>query len=156
LAFLIEKKDEKACMLISGSLGQHIVPQVHDMSQVDSIFIFCDNKAWHEQWPKIKGVFTEIAPICEALKVAARQCEQNVIAISFIPTNNDSSKKNLDQLDSSFMYTQILKEILLSIKFKPKHFNEFIDFCVLEITKDRELTIVQKFKREYRNKTLVW
>jgi hypothetical protein len=40
LAFLVENKDEKACMLISGSLGQHIVPQVHDMSQVDSIFIF--------------------------------------------------------------------------------------------------------------------
>jgi hypothetical protein len=46
LAFLTEKKDEKACMLISGSLGQHIIPQVHDMPQVDSIFIFCDNKEW--------------------------------------------------------------------------------------------------------------
>jgi hypothetical protein len=156
MAFLMEKKDEKACMLISGSLGQHIVPQVHDMSQVDSIFIFCGNKAWHEKWakdwPKVKGVFTKIAPICEAIKEAARQCEQNAIAISFMPTGTASSKKNLDQLDCSFMYTQILKEILLTIKFEPKHFNEFIDFCGAEINDDHELANVQKFKREYGNK----
>src|ERR1700721_265239 len=104
-------------MIISGSLGQHIVPRVHNMSQVDSFFIFCDNKKYHEQWakewPKIKGVFTEIAPICEALKHAAQQCEQNAISISFMDTSVDISKKNVDQLDPSFMYTQILKEILL-------------------------------------------
>ena len=63
-------------MIISGALGQHIVPVVHNMSQVDSIFIFCSNKQYHEQWTKewskIKGVFTKITPICEALKQAAQ------------------------------------------------------------------------------------
>jgi hypothetical protein len=121
---------------------------------------FCDNEAWHEtwakDWPKIKGVFTKIAPICEAIKEAARQCEQNAIAISFMPTGAASSKKNLDQLDCSFMYTQILKEILLSIKFEPQHFKKFIKFCRAEITDDHELANVQKFKREYGNKTPIW
>jgi hypothetical protein len=59
--------NEKACVITSGSLGQYIVPHLHDMSQVDSIFIFCDNKPLHESWvkswPKIKGVFTEIGSI---------------------------------------------------------------------------------------------
>ena len=44
------KDNSKACMIISGSLGQHIVPRVHNMSQVDSIFIFCGNTKCHEQW----------------------------------------------------------------------------------------------------------
>src|ERR1019366_7624659 len=75
--FITGKKDEKSCVIISGALGRLIVPVIHDMSQVDSIFIFCGNKKRHEQWtkewPKIKGVFTEISPICEALKEAAHQ-----------------------------------------------------------------------------------
>jgi hypothetical protein len=74
IEFIEEMKNEKACMIISGSLGQHLVPRVHGLSQVDSIFIFCGNKKRHEQWTKewskIKGVYTEIAPICEALKGA--------------------------------------------------------------------------------------
>jgi hypothetical protein len=53
------------------------------MSQVDCIFRFCSDKKSHEQWvkewPKIKSVFTEITPICEALKQAALQCEHDAI-----------------------------------------------------------------------------
>jgi hypothetical protein len=72
----------------------------------------------------MKDVFTEIAPICEALKKVAQQCEHNTISISFMATSGDVSKKNLDQLECSFMYTQILKEILLAIHF------EFIQHAV--------------------------
>jgi hypothetical protein len=107
IQFLDSMGDEKACMIISGSLGQDIVPHIHNKSQIDSIFIFCNNMELHEQWTKewakIKELFTEISSICEALKQAAQQCEQNAISMSFMPTSDDTSKKNLDQLDPSFM-----------------------------------------------------
>jgi hypothetical protein len=44
IQFINNITNNKACMIISGYLGQHIVPRVHNMSQVDSIFIFCGNK----------------------------------------------------------------------------------------------------------------
>jgi hypothetical protein len=49
IQFLDSMGDEKACMIISGSLGQHIVPRIHNKSQIDSIFIFCNNMELHEQ-----------------------------------------------------------------------------------------------------------
>jgi tetratricopeptide (TPR) repeat protein len=159
--FLENMDNEKVCMIISGSLGQHIVPRVHNMSQVDSIFIFCGNKKHYEQsakdWPKIKGIFTEIKPICEALKQAAQQCEQNAISISIMGTGGDVSKKNLDQLDPSFMYTQIMKEILLTIEFEPQHIQEFITYC-RDVLADNECQLqdVDKFKREYPDPTPIW
>jgi hypothetical protein len=148
-------------MIISGSLGQHIVPRVHNMSQVDSIFIFCGNEKHHEQWTKewskIKGVFTKITPICEALKQASQQCEQNAISISFLATSGDASSKNLDRLDPMFMYTQIMKEILLTIEFEPKHFQEFIDYCRNTFVENEgELKNVDKLKGNYRNETPIW
>jgi len=161
IQFLETIKNEKVYMIISGSLGQHIVPCVHNMRQVDSIFIFCGNKKYHEQWTKkwskIKGVFTEIAPISKVLKQATQQCEQNAISISFIDTSGDNSKKNLGQLDLSFMYTQILKEILLVIKFEPKHFTEFIEYCREVFDKNQwELNNVDKLQRTYRDQTPIW
>ena len=159
--FLEKMVEEKACMVISGSLGEDVVPRVHNMSQVDSIFIFCSNKKYHEgwtkEWPKVKGVFTEIGSICEALKKAAQQCEQDSMAISFVATSGDTSKKNLDQLPPSFMYTQILKEILLSITFEQQHINEFVQYCREALTENEdELKNVKKFERQYREQTTIW
>jgi tetratricopeptide (TPR) repeat protein len=149
-------------MIISGSLGQHIVPRVHNMSQVDSIFIFCGNKKHHEQWvkdwAKIKGVFTEITPICEALKEAAQQCEHNATPISFMATGGDSTnQKKLDQLDCSFMYTQIFKNTLLTINFEQKHIEEFIEHCRHQFADiEQKLRTVKQLEREYHTKTSVW
>jgi tetratricopeptide (TPR) repeat protein len=156
--FLSEIDNQKACMIISGSLGERIVPLVHDMSQVDSIFIFCsytsDHQEWTEKWPKINGIFSKISSICEALKEAVRQCEQNAISISFVPTGGDTLKKDLNQLDPSFMYTQILKEILLTIKFDEKRFEEFIVYCREQFAVNgRELNNIQKFERTYHAET---
>ena len=79
IQFLEDGVDKNVCMIISGSLGQQMMPRVHNLSQVDSIFVF----------------------IYEALKQAAR-------------------------LDSSFMYTQIMKEILLTITYEQEHMEQFI------------------------------
>ncbi|CAF0950346.1 unnamed protein product [Adineta steineri] len=148
--------NNKICMIVSGSLGKHIVPHVHDMSQVDTIFIFCNNpeshEQWTKQWPKIKGIFTEITSICGALKPAAHQCEQNAISISFVASN-----KKLDQLDPSFMYTQILKEILLTIDFEAEHIKEFITYCRKAFVENEyDLQNIEKLERDYHDQTSIW
>ncbi|CAF0950562.1 unnamed protein product [Adineta steineri] len=156
LEFIQTVVDNKVCMIISGSLGQQIVPRVHNMSQLDSIFIFCGNKKYHEQWtkdwPKIKGVFTDITPICEALKEAAHQCEQNAIPMSFVGTN-----KKLDQLDSSFMYTQIIKEIILTITFKQNHIQDYFDYCRDAFAdNEEEMVNIKQLESQYHKKTPVY
>jgi tetratricopeptide (TPR) repeat protein len=161
IEFIESINQEKVCMIISGALGQHILPRVHDMSQVGSIFIFCGNKkhheAWTKDWSKIKGVFTEIAPICEVLKEAAQECEHNAVSISFMSTIGGATNKNLDQLDCSFMYTRILKEILLTIKFEPEHFQEFIHYSRQKCAENEsELQNIKKLERKYRDQTPIW
>ncbi|CAF0930616.1 unnamed protein product [Adineta steineri] len=151
--FIQEITNNRVCMIISGSFGEHIVPRVHDMSQVDTIFIFCKNEEFHKQWakkcPKIKGVFTKITPICEALIQAAHQCEQNATSISFVASNKIS--------DPSFMYTQILKEILLTINFEEKHINEYIHYCYdAFVENEYALDNITKLARDYHDKTPIW
>jgi tetratricopeptide (TPR) repeat protein len=161
ISFIKDIKTHKIFMICSGALGQTTVPIVHDMTQIDTIYIFCGDKVrhkkWAQQWSKIQGVFTNITPICEALKKAVHKCDQNTISMSFVPTSDDATGKNLDQLDQSFMYTQILKEILLTINFEQEHFMEFITYCRKQFKGNpAELKNVDKLEKEYRRHTPIW
>jgi tetratricopeptide (TPR) repeat protein len=159
--FITDIKDEMTLMIISEAFSQIILPVVEAISQVSSIYIVCENKAQHEKrvqkCSKLKGVYTDITSICEALKQAVRDCDQNSVSISFIKSTDGASNQNLDQLDQSFMYTQILKEILLTIDFKQVHINEFLTYCHEQlIGNTSELKNVDKIEKEYRHHQPIW
>ena len=159
--FITDKNECKTFMIISGTFSRKIVPVLQDISQVSSIYLHCVNKARHEQWaqqrPKVNGVFTDITLICEALRQAKKEYEQNMVSISFLPTNNDLSKQTLDQLDSSFMYTQILKEIILTINFEQKHIDGFLTYCREELAHNNvDLENVDKIQNEYHRHQPIW
>ena len=106
----------------SAALGLGLVPEVHDIPRVDTIYIFCANKQryteWAKHWSKIQGVYTEIKPICELLKKVTRELDHDAISMSIVPNQivaSDVEKPKLDQLEPSFMYTVLFKEIILEI-----------------------------------------
>jgi hypothetical protein len=159
--FLTDIDTVKVFMIISAEISQNILPLIHNITQLDSVFIFCDNRKRHEkwakEWPKIKGVFTNISPICEALKEVAQQCEHNAIGMSFMSNSSGASKTTSDQLDCSFMYTQIMKEILLTIQFEEQHIQEYIKYCQEAFTdSNAELMNIRKLERKYRQETPIW
>ncbi|CAF2772323.1 unnamed protein product, partial [Rotaria sp. Silwood2] len=62
----IEEQSEKdrLVMIVSGQLGKEIVPSVHNLQQVMSIYVYCMNKEINEQWAcrfvKVKGVVVQL------------------------------------------------------------------------------------------------
>jgi tetratricopeptide (TPR) repeat protein len=97
--FITDIKEEKVFLISSGSLGQTIIPLVHDSPQISKVFILCAQKARHEQWErewyKVVDVYTDIIPICKAVKQAAQDCDQNFVPISFVDNNAELKKVNL-------------------------------------------------------------
>jgi tetratricopeptide (TPR) repeat protein len=159
--FLTDICNENVLMIISGALCKNIVSLFHAVTQLHTIFIFCEDQTryerWANEWSKIRGVFTKITLICEVLEQASQQCEQNAISISFVSTSGDASSKSLDRLDPMFMYTQIMKEILLAITFEQKHFKEFIDYCHdIFDNNEKDLKNIDKLEQNYPNQTPVW
>ncbi len=59
--FLTEVIDINTFLIVEDTIGQQIVPLIHDIPQLDAIYIFCGNESPHEQWmkeyTKIKGVY---------------------------------------------------------------------------------------------------
>jgi hypothetical protein len=152
---------EKTFVVISGEFSQPIVSIVQDISQVNCVYIFSNNNVqyekWAKEWSKVAGVYTDITPISEALRQDTQDCDYNTISISFAKKTDGAAHHNLDTLDSSFMYTQILKKILLTIDFDQAHFKEFLTYCREQFaSNDIELKNVDKIEKEYRHHKPIW
>ena len=162
IQFLETVKNEKALVIISGSLGQDLVQQIHHMAQIDAIYIFCGNPARHEpwsaKWPKVKGVYNRIKPICEALQCSVKQSNEDLTPISFVQSNDETvSSDDLNRLEPSFMYTQILKRILLDMKHEDHERQAIVKVCRKNHAGNpSELKVVEEFGRDYRPDTAVW
>ncbi|CAF1347603.1 unnamed protein product [Adineta ricciae] len=154
--FIIDSIDSKVCLIISAAVEQHVVPCIHDIANIDFIFIFSDDPDLGEhctkKWSKVKGVFTDIEIISQQLGRIIRQYDFNAIPMSFVP-----SGKRLDQLDPSFMYTQIIKEVLLTIKFEDKHRKEFVNYyCDRFVDNETYRMKVKQLEDRYDKKTPIW
>ncbi|CAF3327828.1 unnamed protein product [Rotaria sp. Silwood2] len=145
--FLTDLENEKVFMIVSGILGQQLIPEIQVCPQLDSIYVFCENLSLHEQWtnkiPKVQGVYTQIETICEALKIDCKHSDRGMISISF------------QGIDPLFMYMQLLKETLLEINDDDdKSIKELVDYCRLQGgIAEKDLT---KFEQEYRLHTPIW
>ncbi|CAF2995214.1 unnamed protein product [Rotaria sp. Silwood2] len=156
--FLTEVDGVKAFLIVASTIGQQIVPLIHDVPQLDAVYIFNDNKhqneKWTKEWAKIKGVHTEITPICEALQLVSKQCGQDCIPLSFFTIEEVASNQNLNQLEPSFMYTQIFKEILLDLKYDEQSVKKFTAYC-----RNGDYgapATINRFENEYYSQLAIW
>jgi hypothetical protein len=112
--FLTEVDDMKAFLIVEGTLGQQILPLIHDISQLAGVYILCSNVSSHDQWVKtwlkVKGIYTEVTPICESLRHVVKQNNQDSIAVSFITLDQGAFNQNLDQLEPTFMSLNYLRK----------------------------------------------
>ncbi|CAF4194979.1 unnamed protein product, partial [Adineta steineri] len=162
IQFLDQTNDEQAFVITSGSLGQHLVHEIHGMSTLDAIYIFCDKVSYHKQWiknwKKIKGVHNDIKDICDALKGDIKQVNQDSIPISFVTTTEAVSSENLNQLEPNYMYTQIFKDILLEMEHDHEQAIKILAVHCCQFYSDNmtELNIIDEFKRDYRREQAIW
>jgi hypothetical protein len=45
-------KTDRFFLIVSGRLGQEIVPRIHQYRQILSIYVYCMNKKHNEEWAK--------------------------------------------------------------------------------------------------------
>ncbi|CAF3477386.1 unnamed protein product [Rotaria socialis] len=150
--FLTEIKDKKAFMIVTNAFSGQIVPLIHDTLELYSIYVLYRNsfiyKQFTEQYPKVKGIFTQIVPIIEPITKVVQQYDQDSTLISFFPPRNVSNGES-DQAHQSFMYTQLLKEILLEIEYNEQSPKDFAAYYRKHYP--GELNTVDKFERDYYN-----
>lgn len=157
--FLTDIEEEKVLGIIPSTLAKLLIPYIHDVIALNSIYVLGDDnmvdEKWIEEWAKIQGIYQHVTSVCEVLEKATQQCDQHSFPISIIAASADEIvKQGLDQLEPSFMYTQVLKEILFEMKYDRQAVKEFVGYCRKE--NYGSLSNVEKFESEYRPSTAIW
>ena len=137
----------KVFMIVSDSLRRKVMLDIHNKPQLEAVYVFCSNKATNEEWAnkiaEVKGVFTEIEPIYEALRKDQKDCDRNMTPVTF------------SGLDPLFIYTQFLKETLLEIEDDDKRsIAEFVAFCRNQT--DVSENAIALIEKEYWDHTPIW
>lgn len=152
--FLTDTDADRIFMVISSDASEQIVPLIDSIEQLDRIFVFCNDIESNESWAKhsnqVKGIFNDIELLCDSLIQNLRQDDQDLISAStFAPL--DSSNSNLNELDPSFMYSQLLKEILLRIKEDDDYAKqEFVKFCRDQNGAQYRTKQIEDFEQNYQ------
>ena len=159
--FLTDMHGMSAFLIVTDAVGQQILPFIHDISILDTIYIFTShpnqNEPWTEKWAKIKGMHTAISSICEALQLATKQCDQDSIAVSFVNISEDVSNINANRLEPSFMYTQLFKRILFEMEDDDNCVGVLTDYCRKFYTGNaRDTMIIDAFQQNYRPESAIW
>ena len=152
--------EEKVFVILSDSLVEEMVPIIHSLVQVATICILCDHRVqdqtWNKDWWKVKDVYTDIDSICDALKQSARQCNQDFTPMSFAPLSA-SPIIDLDQLEPSFMYTQLFKGIFLEMKHEEQAREDLVQYYRHEKAAfPNELRRIDEFQRDYHPDKAIW
>ncbi|CAF4159721.1 unnamed protein product, partial [Rotaria sordida] len=76
--------------------------------------------------------------------------------MSIIPAS-DAPIQNFEQIDQSFMYTQLLKDIVFEFRYDEQLLKVLIAFCRTQYTgNSHELNTIDKFEQEYELHSPVW
>ncbi|UJR18750.1 hypothetical protein I4U23_005656 [Adineta vaga] len=159
---LTDMNDVHALIIIYNYPYVDIIPLINFIPQIHSIYLFyrdhhqLNNEnyvigTWNK---KVKSVYHHIEQMCYVIKQEFYQLSTDS-PFSFLSSNPNLS---FDELDSSFMYTQLFKEILIGIKHdKNKAKTDFIKYCRDSSTSiDYKSNDVNQFEKEYDENNAIW
>ena len=142
-------------VLVGGSVSEDHLDQLHSMNQVHCIYVYRGNpqrySAWIRKWSKIRGKYDQLEAICQQLKQANKVPRSFSTSIVFVSGESDEPVEHFNRLESSFMYSELFKNILLRIDYSEESREDFINSCRQRYESNaRELKLIDEFCENYR------
>ncbi|CAF1404610.1 unnamed protein product [Adineta ricciae] len=147
---------DRVLLIVSGRLGQYIVPRIHKLRQILAVYVFCCNKVNHQDWAKqftkVKGLFTKTQDLVSSIQSDRERRKQGDEPILFSVQGRSTS-----ELNGQFVHSQIFIDILLRIKPTQEDRDE-LNFLLHKIYKGNasELAIIKEFDKKYRADDALW
>ncbi|CAF3594968.1 unnamed protein product [Rotaria socialis] len=151
---IIRLLDEERFIFVANNQYAHdIVPSIHDLDQLFSIYIFdvnqVESQSWIKDYSKIRAMISELNFLVARIK-ADHQCRiqiEECLPISVLH-NLSQNDRSSTSINGTFLNFQLLIDILIKLEINPANKNELVDMD-MEKYKDNEiqLNIIKEFER---------
>ncbi|CAF1224302.1 unnamed protein product [Adineta ricciae] len=134
---------DRLVLIVSGRLGREVVPLIHQIRQLSSVYVYCMDEEGNKKWAK-------------DFKKKKRVKEEDPIVIN-IYTVGDNLDQSTTGVNGGVVYSLLLIDVLLRMKPMKGEKRELIEFC-RKIYKGNEtqLAIIDEFEAEYSPKSALW
>ncbi|CAF1156111.1 unnamed protein product [Adineta steineri] len=158
------RKEDRIVLIVSGSLGRHIIPRIHQLDQVLSTYIYCQdqnaNEQWSSQYLKVKAVVTDLTELIFRIQIDHEKRPKNrlheTLPISIFDPKIIHEKLTVD-LQGNLIHTQLLINCLLQMKVNIGDKNELISIGKQIYRKNRsELSTINEFEQKYTSNSAIW
>ena len=149
------------CLITSGSMGETLVPSIHNLEQVHSIYIFCLNKAKHELWSgnykKVRGVFTDIRVVCDLLKsYFSSRSALDYDRLEFDVISKPVNPSNGDQQEIVLIYGKLSRMIVLKMDSSDHGKKDMVNYCRSEYPTGHPVRLINELDRNYSQQHPLW
>lgn len=161
IEFIFNLNNTQIFLITRNDFAKQLLPIVHSSSKLHSIYLFDfrEQRKLIKEFDKIKLTSDDFDEICSEVKriLSIEKCRTS--GISFVSSDDfDSTDKN--RQDPTFMYFQLIKEILLhqnSEETEEQRRTEFIKYCQQICADDEEsLQIIRDFEVNYLNDLAIY
>ncbi|CAF3485807.1 unnamed protein product [Rotaria sp. Silwood1] len=156
--FIVCQKNDHIILIVSGRLGQIIVPKIAQLQQIILIYVYCQDKKANEQWgkqfSKVKDVIVRLDDLFHHIQVDRTQIKHHKFdeELPFCAFNSNilNEGQSLTELNGQFIHFQLLVDCLIRMKPSLNEKQEFITYLKEKFEKNSdELKIVEEFEHHY-------
>ena len=142
-------QEDRLILIVSGRCGRQLVPQIHHLRQVSSIYVYCMDKKTNELWAKdffkIKSVIVQLKDLIRVIK----QDQQSRIKID--------EPLSINLLNGNFIHSLLLIDVLIRMKSIESDKQQLIQLCKKEYQNNqKQLVFVGEFEKDYRSDKALW
>ncbi|CAF1144072.1 unnamed protein product [Adineta ricciae] len=158
-------KQDQIILIVSGRLGQEIVPQVHNVQQISSIYVYCmdkkKNESWASKYPKIRRLVVSLVELGNIIHEEQLTRQQNRLIESLkiitIPALVLDREQSLADLYSGFIYSHLLIDCLRQTNSAMTDKTDLLSLCQRYYAgNEEELKILEEFNENYRPSRAIW
>ncbi|CAF3322514.1 unnamed protein product [Rotaria socialis] len=153
IVYINAVEKEKIFLVTSGSRSSEILPRIHTLEQVDSIFIFCKKKNRYQhlidEYRKLVDIYVSIESLCESIREQAELVYKQIQTFSFF-NQHQSSTRELIKQSSEFIWFQLFTYIILRLPRNEQAKKQMLDICRHYYRdNERQWKLIDDFERTY-------
>ena len=161
-------KDDRIILIVNNKFGEQIVPQLHGLQQISSIYVYDLNQKteidWIKNYPKIKnktGVIHDLNVLIEQIQTdhsrqGSSKLEESMI-FNVFNASSSTDEQSTTGLNGQFVHYQLLIDCLLRMKAVPTNRDELISLSKKQYKDNKnELAIVHEFEKDYSSDRALW
>jgi tetratricopeptide (TPR) repeat protein len=126
-------KTQRITFIVSNLFGPHVVPLIHDVPQIQTIYVYCRDRqvaeSWTKSYPKVSSIFTKketlLRQICDDIGACSNDDDMPISVFHLEERQN--SLQNLSEESAKFMWYQ---SILMVLRLMAKYYNSKTEMIV--------------------------